>query len=94
MAGFPCKVQHEAIGKAKGRPRAEQIERRGHNVRILHCQILVIQQHLDGDDKVGRATFVHRRQDPRRLSKCENRYPGAFFDEDIRGSGLARIVPW
>jgi len=35
MSGLPGKLQHQAIGKTQGRTRAEEIERRRHDVRIL-----------------------------------------------------------
>ena len=35
------KVQHEAIGKAQGGPRAKQFERSFHHVRILYCQVFM-----------------------------------------------------
>src|SRR5207249_7065115 len=86
MTRSPLQLQHKAVGKTQGGPRAEQIERRGHDVRILQYQVFVIQQHFDGGDKVGRAPWVHCGQDPCRLSERENRYPGALLHEDIGGS--------
>lgn len=35
MSGLPGKMQHQTVREAQGRPRAEQIERRGHHVRVL-----------------------------------------------------------
>ena len=92
MASFPRKLQHQAVGKTQSRARAEQVERSGHDVRILQYQVFVIQQHFDGGDKVGRAPWVHCGQDPCRLSERENRYSGALLHEDIGGSRLAGIV--
>src|SRR2546428_9935230 len=93
MASFPRKLQHQAVGKTQSWARAEQVERSGHDVRILEYQVLVIQQHFDGGYKPGCVTVVDSRPHPRRLGELENPYPRALLPEDVGRNGLAPILP-
>src|SRR5271157_4317908 len=81
MAGLPGKLQHQAVGETEGRPGAEEIERRCDDVRILQCQVLVIQQHFDGSDQAGGFLFVYGGKNPGGFGQRENRYPSPLFDE-------------
>ena len=48
MAGFPRDLQHQAVGKAQRRTAPKVRERRRHDVGLLHRQMLMTEQHLDG----------------------------------------------
>lgn len=79
-ATLPRHLEHEAVREAHGRPAAELLESRGNDVRIVHRQVTVVQQHLDGPRLGGRIAFVDRLEDPDRFDQHDVRDPGTARD--------------
>jgi hypothetical protein len=66
--------------------------RRRDCIRVLQCQMLVIQKHVDRCGDLTRATLVDRRQNPRGFGKHEMRNPGPRFHEVLSRRDLLGVV--
>ncbi len=92
VAGLPADLDHEAIREADGRSPPKLRNRRSDDVRVLHRQMLVTQEHLDRRrDRLG-AAVVDRCQHPRRFSQGQVWHPGPCRDERLGGRHLLGVI--
>lgn len=73
MTGFTRYLDHQTIREANRRSSPELPDGCGHDLRVLHGQVLMIQEHLDRQrDRLG-APFVDGSQYPGGLSEGQVR---------------------
>lgn len=92
VPGFSGDFEYQTVGEAKAGPLSKAFDGGGNCVRILDCQVLVVEEHLDGRCDLLRTAIVDRREDPRGFGEHEVRDPGSSLDERLRRRHLPGLV--
>ena len=92
VTSFPRDLQDQAVRKPQRRPRAKAFDSGGYHLRILKCQMLVVEEHFDGGRNFARATLVDRSQDPRGFGKDEMGNPSSARDKILGRCDLLDVV--
>jgi hypothetical protein len=92
MAGLPGNFQYQAVGKFNSVVCAILIQGGYDDLRVLQCQVLVIQEHLNGDRNLLAGEFIYGVEYPERLGENEMRYPRALANISFGGTRLLRII--
>ena len=92
MTRLPRDFQDEAVRKTQCRSLAKVFYRSNDGIRVLECQMLVVEQHVDRRCDFCWATLVHGRQNPRGFGEHEMRHPGTALDEALSRCDLLDVV--
>ena len=92
MTGLASDLQHQAIRKPQCWSPAKVFERRSNDLRVLQCQVLMVEEQLDRLRDCCRIALVHSAQDPHGFGKHEMRDPRPAFDKKLRRRDLLGVV--
>ena len=92
VSRFPCHFDHQTVRESNGWVVTKVLESGGNGVGVLHSQVLVIQEHLDGGRDALGWPIVNSGHHPCGLDNGQVRDPRAVTDERLRARRLARIV--
>jgi len=92
MPRFPGDFQHETIREPQARPPTKTLDRRDNCLRILQCQVLVVEKHFDGSGNITWSTVVDRGEHPCCLGEDQMRHPCSTRNERLGRRNLLGIV--
>ena len=92
MPGFPGDRDHEAIRKADRRPSPKMFDGSGDRIRVLQCEVLMVQQHVDGRGNGLGTAIVDGCKNPRGLDERQMWNPRSTSDERFGRRNFFRIV--
>ena len=92
VSGFSCDLESQAIGESDGRFPAHLCNRRSHNVGVLDCETVVIEQHLHGGGDFAPAQIEDTLKHPRGFGKHQVRNPRAGCNESLGGGYLLGVI--
>lgn len=85
-------LEDQAVRETQRRSSPKVLEGHSHDFRVLQCQTLMLEQHLDRGGDLARLPLVDHREDPHRLDQHQMAHPRSRRHERLGRGNLLRVI--